>query len=88
MKTLENIKPGDWVKMQVTEIEEGHRFPIKISLGNGVGPISFTKDGKYFEGKKQVIFSIEEHEQPAFKERWMMVSNDENRWQKKKGLYN
>jgi hypothetical protein len=84
MKTLENIKVGDWVKMQVSEVEEGRIFPIKISPGNGFDPISFTNDGKYYEGEKQVIFPLEEHEQPTFKERWMMVSDDEEYWYKRK----
>jgi hypothetical protein len=84
MKTLENIKVGDWVKMQVSEVEEGRIFPIKISAGNGFDPISFTNDGKYYEGEKQVIFPLEEHEQPKFKERWMMVSEDEENWYKRK----
>jgi hypothetical protein len=84
MKTLENIKVGDWVKIQVSEVEEGRIFPIKISAGNGFDPISFTNDGKYYEGEKQVIFPLEEHEQPTFKERWMMVSHNQKSWFKRK----
>jgi hypothetical protein len=84
MKTLENIKPGDWVKMQVSEIAERNTFPIKISSGNGVGPISFTKDGLYHLGGEQIIFPLEEDEQPKFKERWMMVSDNEISWEKRK----
>jgi hypothetical protein len=72
------------VKIQVSEVEEGRIFPIKISAGNGFDPISFTNDGKYYEGEKQVIFPLEEHEQPTFKERWMMVSEDEDCWYKRK----
>jgi hypothetical protein len=83
MKTLENTKPGDWVKMQVTEIVEGTEHPIIISAGNGLAPISFTNDGKYYSGEKQVIFPLEENEQP-FKERWMMVSGLKGHWVKRK----
>jgi hypothetical protein len=84
MKTLENIKPGDWVKMQVSEIVEGKRYPIRISKGNGIAQLSFTNDGEHYSGEKQIIFPLEEHEQPAFKERWMMVSEDEENWFKRK----
>jgi hypothetical protein len=82
MKTLENIKPGDWVKMQVSEIVEGETYPIHISAGEGTF-MSFNKNGEHYEGCEQVIFPLEEHEQP-FKERWMMVSDDEGHWEKRK----
>jgi hypothetical protein len=83
MKTLENIKPGDWVKMQVTEIDEEGKYPIRISTGN-TSTLSFTKNGEVYKGGMQIIFPLEEHEQPTFKERWMMVSEDEDCWYKRK----
>jgi hypothetical protein len=79
---LENIKPGDWVKMQVTEIDEEGKYPIRISTGN-TSTLSFTKNGENYKGGMQIIFPLEEHEQP-FKERWMMVSDDEGHWEKRK----
>ena len=78
MKTLENIKPGDWVKMQVTEIDEVSKYPIITST------LSFTKNGENYKGGKQIIFPLEEHEQPTFKERWMMVSDEKGHWVKRK----
>jgi hypothetical protein len=82
MKTLENIKAGDWVKMQVSEIVEGETYPIQISAGEGTF-MYFNKNGEHYEGEKQVIFPLEENEQP-FKERWMMVSDNEISWEKRK----
>jgi hypothetical protein len=85
MKTLENIKPGDWVKMQVSEINDDSERPIRVALGNNYTNLLFTTKGEYFLGEKQVIFPLEEHEQPTFKERWMMVSDDEKGvWVKRK----
>jgi hypothetical protein len=83
MKTIENIKPGEWVKMQVSEIKEDRVDSICISTGT-FGKICFTNNGEYFPGKKQVIFPLEEHEKQKFKERWMMVSDDEGHWEKRK----
>jgi hypothetical protein len=83
MKTLENIKVGDWVKMQVSEIDEEGKYPIRISTGN-TSTLSFTKNGENYKGGKQIIFPLEEHEQPTFKERWMMVSDNEISWEKRK----
>jgi hypothetical protein len=83
MKTLKNIKPGDWVKMQVSEIEESCELPIRVATSS-MSSACFTKNGEVYKGGMQVIFPLEEHEQPAFKERWMMVSNDEKYWFKRK----
>jgi hypothetical protein len=82
MKTLENIKPGDWVKMQVTEIDEINEYSIFIKLSEFTN-LSLSIDGKFDNKYKQIAFPLEEHEQP-FKERWMMVSDDEGHWEKRK----
>ncbi len=72
--SLENVKAGDWIKVQVTEINDEN--PIyQIRFGNG---LCFTKDGAYHSGDEQIAFPLE----PT--ERWMMVSNDQFNWQKRK----
>jgi hypothetical protein len=83
MKTLENIKAGDWVKMQVTEIDEINEYSIFIKLAEFTN-LSLSIDGKFDNKYKQVVFPLEEHEQPTFKERWMMVSEDQIFWVKRK----
>ena len=83
MKTLENIKAGDWVKMQVTEIDEINEYSIFIKLAEFTN-LSLSIDGKFDNKYKQVVFPLEEHEQPTFKERWMMLSWDKKSWFKRK----
>ena len=84
MKTLENIKAGDWVKMQVTSINNIEDYPIKLSEESYAHDLSFNFKGEYVTGQGQVIFPLEEHEQPTFKERWMMVSDEKGHWVKRK----
>lgn len=71
--SLENVKVGDWIKVQVTDISDNPRYPIRC--GN---ILSFTKNGIYFCDNKQVAFPLEQTE------RWMMVSEDEKKWFKRK----
>jgi hypothetical protein len=75
--SLENVKVGDWIKVQVTEIKDSDMFPIKC--GND---LSFNKNGNYIEGGEQVAFPLEQTE------RWMMVSDDSIRWVKRKVITN
>ena len=70
--SLENVKVGDWIKVQVTEISDHPRYPIRC--GN---MLSFAKNGVYYNDE-QVAFPTEETE------RWMMVSNDSINWVKRK----
>lgn len=73
--SLENVKVGDWLKVPVIEINKGERYPIKCSR-----ELSFTLDGKHLEDdEEQVAFPVNE-----FLERWMMVSNDNIGWYKRK----
>jgi hypothetical protein len=69
---LENVKVGDWIKVQVTEIIEHPIYPIRC--GN---KLSFAENGAYYNDE-QVAFPVEETE------RWMMVSNDSINWVKRK----
>jgi hypothetical protein len=75
--SLENVKVGDWIKVQVTEIKDSDMFPIKC--GND---LFFNKNGNYIEGGEQVAFPLEQTE------RWMMVSDDSIRWVKRKVITN
>jgi hypothetical protein len=69
---LENVKVGDWIKVQVTEIKDSDVFPI--ICGDG---LTFRKNGTYCLNK-QVAFPTEETE------RWMLVSNCGEDWLKRK----
>ena len=71
--SLENVKVGDWIKVQVTEIDLNRNFPIRC--GNS---LSFTMNGEYLKHYNKIAFPLE----PT--ERWMMVSNDRVCWQKRK----
>jgi hypothetical protein len=73
---LENVKVGDWIKVQVTKIDESTNFPIRC--GN---MLSFAKNGVYYNDE-QVAFPTEETE------RWMLVSDDSIRWRKRKVITN
>lgn len=73
--SLENVKVGDWIKLQVTSIDEDSGFKVIADC------LSFTKGGHYYEDEPQMAFPCEE---PAFKERWMMVSDDGKLWGKRK----
>jgi hypothetical protein len=72
--SLENVKVGDWIKVQVTEIDDSDLFSIKCSK-----KLSFTKNGVFFPNDRQIAFPLE---------RWMMVSDDSIRWVKRKVITN
>ena len=71
--SLLNVKAGDWIKVQVTEIDLNRNFPIRCGED-----LNFTLGGEYKLGRGQVAFPLE----PT--ERWMMVSLDGSKWQKRK----
>jgi hypothetical protein len=71
--SLENVKVGDWIKVQVTEIDYFGTYPIRCGER-----LSFRKDGVFIEEGEQVAFPLEQTE------RWMMVSEDEKVWRKRK----
>jgi hypothetical protein len=71
--SLENVKVGDWIKLQVTEINNKNRFQIRC--GN---LLTFAKNGSYYNENEQVAFPLEETE------RWMLVSDDSIKWVKRK----
>lgn len=70
--SLLNVKAGDWIKIQVTEVDLDRKYPINC---NG---LEFTLEGKYHEWSNEIAFPLE----PT--ERWMMVSLDGSKWQKRK----
>lgn len=68
---LENVKVGDWLKVQVTKIYENGEYPIRC--GNN---LSFAKNGKYAsEATEPTAFPLNE-----FQGRWMMVSDNLEKW--------
>jgi hypothetical protein len=71
--SLENVKVGDWIKVQVTEIDDSETYPIKCGKD-----LSFIKNGNYIEGGGQVALPVE------VTERWMMVSLNNINWEKRK----
>jgi len=71
--SLENVKVGDWIKVQVTEIKDSDMFPIKCG-----DDLSFKKNGNYIQGGEEIAFPLKTPE------RWMMVSNDVINWVKRK----
>jgi hypothetical protein len=71
--SLVSIKAGDWIKVQVTEVDLDRKYPIRCGED-----LSFKMNGAYVDGLGQVAFTLESTE------RWMMVSNDRNEWQKRK----
>jgi hypothetical protein len=75
--SLENVKVGDWIKVQVTKIKDSDLFPIKCGKD-----LSFNKNGNYIEGGGQIAFPTVETE------RWMLVSDDSIRWRKRKVITN
>jgi hypothetical protein len=75
--SLENVKVGDWIKIQVTEIDDSYTYSIKCSER-----LSFNKSGRYHYDEEQVAFPLEETE------RWMMVSIDLKNWVKRKVVMN
>ena len=70
--SLVSTKIGDWIKVQVTDIDLDSRYPIKC---NG---LEFTLEGKYTEWGNQIAFPLKTPE------RWMLVSDDSIRWVKRK----
>jgi hypothetical protein len=70
--SLENVKVGDWIKVQVTEIDDTQDYPIICDI------LCFDKNGVYSFKGGQIAFPVEETE------RWMMVSNDSINWVKRK----
>lgn len=73
--SLLNVKAGDWVKIQITEVDRTPNATYPIKFGNVA---DFTMDGRYLFNSDPCIFPLE----PT--ERWMMVSNDEEEWHKRK----
>jgi hypothetical protein len=71
--SLENVKVGDWIKVQVTEVKDSENYPIRCGER-----LSFRKNGIYHYAEEQVAFPLEETE------RWMLVSNDSINWVKRK----
>lgn len=71
--SLVSTKVGDWIKVQVTEIDLDRNFPIRC--GNS---LSFTMNGEYLKHYNKVALPLE----PT--ERWMMVSDDNIKWYKRK----
>jgi hypothetical protein len=75
--SLENVKVGDWLKVQVTEIIPRLDYPIKC------GEVEFNMEGEYITDDGQTAFPMEE---PDPQGKWMMVSNDKAHWSKRKVL--
>jgi hypothetical protein len=76
MNNLKNVKPGDFVKIRVVEVRENAKYPIMLEDGG-----EYTFDGKYDECRlEQTIFPLENQE------RWVMVSDDNKSWRKRKLL--
>lgn len=73
--SLLNVKAGDWIKVQVTEINLDRNFPIRCGER-----LSFLFNGEYVDGLGQVAFPLESTE------RWMMVSDSGKDWLKRKVL--
>jgi hypothetical protein len=71
--SLVSTKAGDWIKVQVTEVDLDRTYPIRCGED-----LSFTLDGSYCQGFDQIAFPLESTE------RWMMVSDDSIRWRKRK----
>jgi hypothetical protein len=71
--SLENVKVGDWIKVRVTEVKDLEDYPIRCGKR-----LSFRKDGRYHYTEEKVAFPTEETE------RWMLVSEDADRWMKRK----
>jgi hypothetical protein len=71
--SLVSIKAGDWIKVQVTEVNLDKMYSIRCGED-----LSFTLDGSYCQGFNQIAFPLEQTE------RWMMVSDDEKVWVKRK----
>ena len=75
MNNLKNIKAGDWVKIRVKEVRKNTDFPILLEDNS-----TFNFCGKQFSSdKNSKIFPLEE-------ERWVMVSDDNKSWRKRKLL--
>jgi hypothetical protein len=74
--SLENVKVGDWIKLQVTEIsDDSEGYPIKCGKD-----LSFKTSGQYYEmDESPTAFPVNE-----FQERWMMVSNQGVEWFRRK----
>ena len=75
--SLENVKAGDWIKVQVTKVDLDRNFPIRC--GNS---LSFTMNGEYLKNYNKIAFPLE----PT--ERWMMVSDDNKEWFERKVFSN
>ncbi len=70
---LENVKVGDWIKVQVTEIDDLATYPIQCG-----DECCFTREGAYIYDEGLTAFPVVETE------RWMMVSVDGVHWSKRK----
>jgi hypothetical protein len=71
--SLVSTKAGDWIKVQVTEVDLDRTYPIRCGED-----LSFKMNGTYCHENEQVAFPLEQTE------RWMMVSEDEKDWRKRK----
>lgn len=71
--SLVSIKAGDWIKVQVTEVDLDRTYPIRCGED-----LSFTLDGSYCQGFGQIAFPLEQTE------RWMMVSDNRITWIRRK----
>jgi hypothetical protein len=76
--SLENVKVGDWIKVQVTDICPTAEHSIECGED-----CSFTMKGEYITGDGIIAFPIEE---PDPQGKWMMLSNDLKTWSKRKVL--
>jgi hypothetical protein len=77
--SLENVKVGDWIKVQVTDIKSRDLlYPIECGED-----CCFTMEGEYSIEDGQIAFPIEE---PDPQGKWMMVSSDSVHWAKRKVL--
>jgi hypothetical protein len=74
--SLVSIKAGDWIRVQVTEVDLDRTYPIRCGED-----LSFTLDGSYCQGFNQIAFPLEQTE------RWMMVSDNSKIWQKRKVIF-
>ena len=74
--SLKNIKVGDWIKLQVTDICPTAEHSIECGED-----CSFTMKGEYITGDGIVAFPIEEQDPQG---KWMMVSHYNIGWFKRK----
>ena len=78
--TIWTIQNGYTFAIQISKLSN---YPIKVKSGNHVD--SYSMDGKYsINDKYPTAFTKNPFENVGFQERWMMVSNDESLWHKRK----